>query len=297
MKSIDPHFHLWDLNHIDYPWLLSPSDVGLLENYKAICQSYRMADYLKDIQKTNIVKAVHIEAAASGNESIRETSWLQSIADNPDFLGFPHGIVFWTDLSDPAVESQIAQQCQYSNVRGIRQMLNQHKNSNLNFSSVDYLKTSDWVANFGLLKKYNLSFDLQIFYHQMLEAVRLAQQNPDIPIILNHIGMPFEFETPEIAGWRTGMKLLAECSNVQVKISGFSMTNRNWTLETIRPFVLDTIDIFGPERCMFASNLPVVKLGNNHHTFWTTYQKIVDDFSEAEQNAMFYFNAEKCYRL
>ena len=56
------------------------------------------------------------------------------------------------------------------------------------------------------------------------------------------------------------MRDLAAQPNVWVKISELGMVDWRWTEELIRPFVLETIDIFGVDRCTFASNSPVDKL-------------------------------------
>ncbi len=56
------------------------------------------------------------------------------------------------------------------------------------------------------------------------------------------------------------MRMLAGCANVAVKISGLAMFDHQWTVESLRPYVLETIDTFGVERAMFASNFPVDRL-------------------------------------
>jgi predicted TIM-barrel fold metal-dependent hydrolase len=40
-------------------------------------------------------------------------------------------------------------------------------------------------------------------------------------------------------------------------------------VESIRPFVLQTIEAFGVSRCMFASNFPVDKLYSDFDTLYT----------------------------
>jgi len=57
--------------------------------------------------------------------------------------------------------------------------------------------------------------------------------------------------------WLRGMSELATVPNVVVKISGLGTVDWNWTVESIRPFVLQTIEAFGVSRCMFASNFLV----------------------------------------
>jgi predicted TIM-barrel fold metal-dependent hydrolase len=93
------------------------------------------------------------------------------------------------------------------------------------------------------------------------------------------------------------MRSLAAQPNVQVKISGLGMVDWNWTEESIRPFVLDTIEIFGVERCMFASNFPVDKLYSSFGTLYRAFRSIVSDFSFGERRKLFSDNALATYRI
>ncbi len=51
---------------------------------------YTIEDYREDREKENIVKSVHLQAEHDAFEPVRETAWLQAIADNPTSDGFPH---------------------------------------------------------------------------------------------------------------------------------------------------------------------------------------------------------------
>jgi predicted TIM-barrel fold metal-dependent hydrolase len=93
------------------------------------------------------------------------------------------------------------------------------------------------------------------------------------------------------------MRLLAGCPNVAVKISGLGMADRNWTEASMRPFVLATIELFGVERCLFASNFPVDKLMSDYRTLWQAYDNITRDFSADERAALFQGNAARYYRI
>ena len=92
-------------------------------------------------------------------------------------------------------------------------------------------------------------------------------------------------------------KTLAEFENVSVKISGLGMFDRNWTVDTIQPFVLQTIEAFGVERCMFGSNFPVDGMMSSYSRLWAAYSQITDSFSENERSALFCTNAERIYRI
>ena len=87
--------------------------------------------------------------------------------------------------------------------------------------------------------------------------------------------------------WRDGMRVLAGCRNVAVKISGLAMFDHRWTVESLRPYVLETIDAFGVERAMFASNFPVDRLFGSYTDLWHAYASIVDGASAAKKRRCF----------
>jgi predicted TIM-barrel fold metal-dependent hydrolase len=93
------------------------------------------------------------------------------------------------------------------------------------------------------------------------------------------------------------MRALADCPNVAVKISGLGMVMHDWSVDRIRPFVLETIDIFGTHRCIFASNFPVDRLFSDYATLWSAFDEITAGFSEDERRALFHDNATRLYRL
>ena len=65
----------------------------------------------------------------------------------------------------------------------------------------------------------------------------------------------------------------------------------------IRPFVLETIDMFGTARCLFASNFPVDRLFSDYATVWSAFDQITGDFSADERNGLFHDNAVRVYRI
>jgi predicted TIM-barrel fold metal-dependent hydrolase len=296
MHIIDAHHHLWDLERHHYPWLANPAPhpAGDLEPLR---QSYRLADFLEDARHQDLVKSVHLQAAMA--DPVAETAWLQSLADEPAGRGFPHAIVAFADLADAHVEAVIEQHCRYPNLRGIRFMLNHIEGEPLYCMTErgDWLRDAAWRRGYAQLEKYRLSFDLQVYCHQMAEAAELAGAFPNIQVMLNHAGLPHRRDPDYVASWRRGMRILAERPNVAAKISGLAMFDHDWTADTIRPFVLDTIGIFGPERCMFASNFPVDRLHNDYDAIWTAFDRITADFSESERRRLYHDNAQRLYRL
>ena len=99
-----------------------------------------------------------------------------------------------------------------------------------------------------------------------------------------------------LVAWRSGMRALAACPNVAVKISGLGMVDRRWTAESIRPFVLETIETFGTGRCLFASNFPVDGMHGSFDDLFSTYDQLTADLEPYMREKLFASNAERVYR-
>ncbi|MBV9877128.1 MAG: amidohydrolase [Verrucomicrobia bacterium] len=293
---IDAHHHLWDLQNNKYPWLQErPLKPRLEGNIEPIAKDYLLKDYLDDIRNQNVVKSVHVQTGWDPADPVGETRWLQGVADQH---GYPHGIVARATLDAPDVEQVLEGHLRYKNVRGIRHMINWHPDPVKTYADrPDLVKTTAWRRGFALLHRFDLSFDLQLYPAQMADAAALAHANQETLIILNHAGMPVDRDEEGIRLWKRGIRQLASAPNVVVKISGLGTVDWKWTVESIRPFVLQTIEAFGISRCMFASNFPVDKLFSDFDTLYGSFQEITASFSVAERRKLFHDNAARYYRL
>lgn len=292
---VDAHHHLWDMN--DYHvWLhAEPRLVNFVGDISPIVKDYKAVDLIADARGVPLVKSVHVQAEFDPSRPVGETAWLQSQADE---TGFPHGIVGYADLEDPNVQELLEAHAQFPNFRGIRHMLNWDSIPGRAFAEHDGLMSSDsWRRGFATLASMGLSFDMQIWPRQMLEAAALLSEYPDSMVALNHAGFPIDRDIEGMTLWRDGMRVLAEQPNAYVKISGLGMLDHDWTQESIRPIVLETIDIFGTDRAMFASNFPVDKLYSDYPTIFEAFSEITADFTADERERLFNRNAESFYRL
>lgn len=93
------------------------------------------------------------------------------------------------------------------------------------------------------------------------------------------------------------MKELARVKNVYMKISGLGMYDRRWTIETLRPWVLECIESFGTSRVVFGTNWPVDRMFSSYPDLINAYASIIAGFSAGEQRAMFCGNAEGLFRI
>ncbi len=295
---VDAHMHLWDLDKVRYPWLTPPLPLGITGDVSPIAKTYLLDDYLRDAGgesgKIRVAKVVHVEAGANPTDSLQETRWLQGIADT---RGYPQALVAHAELNAPNVEALLAEHASHRNVRGIRQILNWHPDPKKTYTPRDLLADPAWERGFALLRKYDLSFDLQIYPGQMPAAAQLAARYPDTPIILNHTGMPVDRDAAGLQAWRAGMQALAQQPNVVVKISGLAMLDWHWTTQSLQPFVHESLELFGPARCLFASNFPVDRLFGAFARQYSAYQSLTATLSACERSQVFATNAERIYRI
>ena len=117
-----------------------------------------------------------------------------------------------------------------------------------------------WPIGFARLATLGLHFELQTPRWRLHEAARLAADFEATTIALNHTGLPADRSTEGIVAWRRAMTELAPRPNVSVKISGIGVPGRSWSVHANREIVETTIELFGPRRCMFASNFQMVNL-------------------------------------
>jgi predicted TIM-barrel fold metal-dependent hydrolase len=288
---VDAHVHLWDLERISYPWLTPPfSDDGPNGSVEPIARSYLLDDYLADAAAWNVAGIVHVDAGAAASAAVQETEWLQGLARE---RGMPQAIVAFAALDDPDVERVLERQAAFPNVRGIRQIVNWHRDKRRTYTARDATADEAWQRGFDLLGRYGLSFDLQCYPGQFANVAAAIARNPGTPVILNHCGMPVD----GLDHWRSEIVRLTALPNVFVKMSGFGFIDRAWAEEGILPFALELIDRFGPHRVLFASDFPTDKLFSSFERILTTFHTVASAFADDERRAMFGRNADRVYRL
>lgn len=296
LRIVDCHVHLWDLSRARYGWLQDdPLPNNPAGDMAPIAhQDYLLRDYLADTAGWRVDKIVHVEAGQPRGQQLAETDWLQDMADD---YGHPHGIVAGADLTDPDLDALLEAQAARANVRGVRQIVCWHADPLKTYNPADPLLDPVWRSGFGKLARHGLSFDLQLYPSQMASAVELADAHPDIPLIINHAGLPTDRDAEGLAVWRAGLTALAERPQVSIKISGLGITDRAWTPDSIRPIVLTCIEAFGTRRAMFASDFPVERVHGAFDAFYSAFDAITADFSAAERDHLFAANAEAIYRI
>ena len=204
-----------------------------------------------DLRETVYIQAnMHSEFTAE-----EEVAWLDGMSAA---CGRPNAVIGYAPLERPKEAARIIDAyCQYKTYRGVRFMLDFHPSRPelCQTDRGDYMNQPAFLEGLRLLGPRDLVFELQVCQCQLTEAAELASLAPDVTFLLNHAGFPLRGEH---ASWREGMARLAAQPNVGCKMGAFGACDDVpfSTEETCR-HVGDCLELFGVERCMFASNLPV----------------------------------------
>ncbi len=293
---VDAHHHLWDLSAARYPWLQDAVDPGFfLGDYAALRRDYLPRDYRRDTRRQRVLATVHVEAERARDDQLGETAWLHEVHARH---GFPHAVVAHAWFHLPDAERMLAAQAAYPLVRGIRSKpVTAARPGDPRPRGAGSMHDEAWLRGFSLLERYGLSWDLRVPYWHLEEAAEVARMFPRTPIVLNHAGFPWDRSEEGLAAWRRAMEQLAREPNVHVKVSELGLRDAPWELESNRRVVLDTVSIFGIERCMFASNFPVAGLRIGYDELVRAMRRILAPFDAAQQEAFFWRNAKRFYRI
>ncbi|MBW3093036.1 amidohydrolase family protein [Bifidobacterium sp. 82T10] len=291
---IDTHVHLMQTSL--YPWFNRSKALTFEGPWDPLFDAGDyVASYLRaetDGTPIELVGAVHVQANAA--DPVAEVDAVQRMSDES---GWPIMIVAGGDLSSPDIEATLEHEAAYANVRGFRQNLNMHSHPLYHYVDKPYMDDPQWLAGLGLLGKYGMSFDMQLYPTQFGRACEVIDAHPDTLFILNHAGMWADRDFAGWKLWRDGLRELGKRGNCVVKISGLASMDHRWTLESIKPAVYTVLDSFGVNRTMFASNFPVDKLHGTYADIIHGFARCVETLSAAERDAMFVANARRYYRF
>ena len=335
LPIVDPHHHLWD-RPAGLLQDLHPLQHGFMDIIRNTPR-YLFDELLKDLKSGhNISATVYMECGAmyraDGPEALRcvgETEFVNGIAAmSASGLYGPlracAGIVGHVDLrqgerAEDILRAHIA--AGHGRFRGIRQSASWSEDpavlGPLHGRVPQGLYTDPaFRSGFGLLHKLGLSFDAWLLEPQLPEVVDLARAFPETRIVLDHVGTPLGIgvyagrREERFKDWQQGMRDLAQCSNVHVKLGGLAMpfagfewsyAHRPASAEALarawRPYIDVCIQSFGPKRCMFESNFPVDSYSCDYATLWNALKLCAKGYSAEEKTALFSATAKQVYRL
>ena len=308
---IDAHMHLWSSGARDY---FAP-------------------EYLADLAATghDVVASVHIECATPWHRPgpaalapVGETAFLmdQIGAHEGNLHQLAQGIVAFADFRlGEGIAAVLDGHAEVGGARfkGLRMRASLDPDPEVQYPGPEYplhdLFADPKVAQATRIAgDRGLTVDMLVFHPQLSAFADWARQFPDVRFILNHIGFPagvgrFTGHEAEVfRDWQHGMARVASLPNVAVKLAGIGISRlgivpvpeaelvarlaRRWV-----PYVSETIALFGPGRCLYATNAPVDGAACPMRRHLNYHKLLFSTLSDEEQQAIFWKNASRIYSL
>ena len=126
---------------------------------------------------------------------------------------------------------------------------------------------------------------------------RYADLVGDLQAVLDHLGLPDPARDPGLRTWRAGVAALAALPHAYVKLSGFSVIGTPLDAGRVHAVVSELIGLFGPERCMAASNFPVDRLASGFRPWYELLLATLDGLADHDRAEVLGGTARRFYRL
>ena len=292
MKIIDCHHHYWDPRVNPHPWLTDrPMIPFRYGDYSAICRPWLPEDHARAAAGWDLVASITMEGEWSPADPLGEARWLARLAQEQ---GTPAAHVgqIWLDRDDCAKVLD-----GYATLPLTRSVRHKPRSTPRPGMGPGGLADPAYLAGVAALARTPLMFDLQCLWWHLADLARLREVAPDLPVIVNHTGLPADRSPEALAGWRAALEQAAGMGRVYLKISGLGLPGRPWRLEDNRDIIRTAIDIFGPDRAMFGSNFPVDGLCGSFDTIFSGFDAATRDYGAAERAALFHGTAARVYGL
>ena len=300
LPIVDAHHHFWEVPRNPHHWLTQQPRIAFrYGDYESICCDFLPDDYARASAGHRVMRHVVMEGEWDSQDPIGEAIWMQALAQDK---GAPHAMAaqIWLDRDD--VDAVLLRYQQAPLAGFVRSVRHKPKATSRQLHHSQWvepgaMRCPHWRAGYRKLAASGLMFELQTPWWHMDEAVELAQDFPNLRIIVNHAGLPAQRDVKSMLLWQQAMQRLSICPNVMVKISGLGVSGDAWRPELQKPVVDSLLASFGFERCMFASNFPVDSLVASMDTLWSGFKSLTQHLPLETRLALFCDNAVRIYQL
>ncbi len=270
---IDAHQHFWQYDPTEYPWI--PAGSPLVDNFAP-------ANLMTELKKCDLDGCIAVQA----RQSLEETRWLLQLAEQAAII---RGVVGWVDLRSPELVKQLEEFSQHSKLVGVRHVVQDEPDDN-------FMLGHAFQDGIRALAEFDLTYDILIYPRQLPAAVRLAENFPDQPFVLDHLAKPHIREAV-LEPWASQIRDLASHPHVMCKISGMitEAHHHQWKPADFVPYMDVVLHAFTPERLMFGSDWPVALLSGSYEDAYRLVADYIRPLGPDVERKVFGENACRFY--
>lgn len=268
---IDAHQHFWRLKDREGQWPPASLD--------AIYRDFLPDDLLPLMKDAGVDGTVLVQTM----ETAADTDFMLALADQYPFI---KGVVGWVDLKARNAREQIASRSSHPAFRGVRPMLQ-------DMADIGWISDAEIEPAVTALIESKLVFDALVRPAQLADLLIFARRYSQLPIVIDHGAKPL-IATGHYSDWRRHMEALASLPNVHCKLSGLLTERGEQKPEAVRPYAETILDLFGPQRVIFGSDWPVLRLAGDYQDWLDICRGIIPP---VHHEAIFGANAVRFYSL
>jgi predicted TIM-barrel fold metal-dependent hydrolase len=157
------------------------------------------------------------------------------------------------------------------------------------------LEQPDVTKGLALMARYGLVATIEATSDQLGAVTKLTRELPHLRIVIDHFGWPTDLSE---AGQRAHLDRLGKLAarpNVATRIDALGTIFGAWTTEQVRPWLLAVVALFGPDRCMLGSDLPIERLRSGFEPLYRAYDEIFAEYAPPDRELLLRATAERWY--
>lgn len=277
MPQIDAHQHYWNPARGDYDWM--PLDDAIL------ARPYGPDDLGPELARHGIGHTVLVQAAAT----VHETEYMLGIAD-----ATPHvaAVVGWIDFEKPSDLGHLRRLANHPKFAGVRPMIQ-------DIPDDDWMLREDVQWAFRAVCDLGLTFDALGFPRHLANFDTILRRYPDLRSVVDHCMKP-QIRAHSDANfrlWADGIARLAD-AGAYCKFSALvTEADPGWTVADLQPYADHVFRSFGPDRVMWGSDWPVVRLRCEYGDWRAAAERLTAGLGEPEKARIYGETASEFYGL
>jgi L-fuconolactonase len=236
---LDAHVHFWDPTARRHDWLAA---------HPPLRRRFGPGDL--DAGAHELTGVVFVQADCHDDEALDEVRWVTDLARDHPLI---RGIVAYAPVHrGRKAERDLAAVAADPLVVGVRWLLHGRPAEEITGGAL--------ICGLRMLAERGLTFDLCPTHDQLTAVASLVGACPQTSFVLDHLGKP-PVASGQLDPWRDDLARIASFPNVACKLSGLATEAApRWATADVRPYLEHALEVFGPERCMIASDWPVTTL-------------------------------------
>jgi L-fuconolactonase len=272
--NIDSHVHFWKYDKKRDAWM---------KDMKVLQHDFLPEHLALNLKRNEIDGCVAVQA----DQSELETRFLVEIAKTHDII---KGVVGWIDLSADNIEERLQHFSVNQIIKGYRHVVQAEP--------AGFLLQENFLRGVSALKKYNYTYDVLIYHHQLPDAVKFVEKLPDQKLVIDHCAKP-DIKNKEITEWKKYMQEISKQQNVYCKLSGLftEAAWKGWSVNEFYPYLDVVFEFFGADRLMFGSDWPVILVSGMYVQWKSLLENYMQNFDPETKEKIFGLNAIQFYNL